>query len=449
MIKKPLASANSAIVFPEVANNASRLSTKGPKDMTDGLKKGRNIFLASALLLPAAQLLLVDTVVAQDAVTSEKLERLIKEQQQQLESLQQQMDQLKNRAAEASMDGEKKVVSSGGPGKTKLSISGWVNRMVNVVDDGGETEAYFVDNDNSESRLKFRGTHEVSDDLTIGGYMELTIAPNRSVFVSQNSKERNNDFDQRWVEAYFDSKSLGKLSFGKGGVAAHGTGLQDLSGTNVIAYATIVDTAGGMLFREQGGTLTDIRILDAFHSFDSGQFRRNRVRYDTPTFGGFKLGATAMSDERYDGAVYWKGQGAGFKAKAAAGITDPNVDGRGNVIGGSFSVLHEDTGLNLTYSTGEWERDTGSDATNQYVKLGWRKRFNSFGETAFGVDYTKSEHISNPDDEATSTGLAVVQNFDKYGLEIYGSYRTHELDRAVGAPVDDLDVLTIGTRVKF
>jgi hypothetical protein len=34
-------------------------------------------------------------------------------------------------------------------------------------------------------------------------------------------------------------------------------------------------------------------------------------------------------------------------------------------------------------------------------------------------------------------------------VELYGQYRLHTLDRDVEAKVDDLHVITIGTRVKF
>ena len=468
MINNPLASDLGSTDRGPVSSNASRLGFRGSNDLADGLKKGRNAFLASALLLPAVQLLFADTVaageVAADPEAVARLERQITKQQQQVESLQQQVNQLKSKTTELasgapSAPGKptEKVVTHGGAERTKLSISGWVNRMVNVVNDGDGTEAYFVDNDNSESRLRFRGTHEISDDLTAGAYIELTIASNRSVFVSQVDQERNNDFDQRWAEVYFDSQRYGKLSVGKGNVAAHGTAIQDLSGTNLIQYATIVDTAGGMLFREKDtGDLTDIRILDAFNSFDGGLFRKNRVRYDTPSFYGFQLAASAISDNRYDGALYWKGQGYGFKAKAGAGITDPNLYDAGHVIGGSFSVLHEDTGLNLTVSAGSLDRDEGSNPTNRYAKLGWRKRLNSFGETAFSTDYTDSKNLPVSEDKSNSWGLAVVQNFDKYGLEIYGAYRRHSLNRrnysldgSAVAAVDNIDVLSIGTRLKF
>jgi hypothetical protein len=410
---------------------------------------------------------------AVDSAVIDRLEALILEQQKQLDYLRQEVEQLRTatteslteakdakRVAEETQATVQAPAANGDPAATganvvhsgdraKLVVKGFVNRAINIVDDGKDTDAYFVDNDNAESRVSFVGTLNATDDLTIGTNIELTIAPNKSGVVDQNNQDTNNIFDQRKVEASLDSKRFGRLTLGKGDTASFNTGASDLSGTTVIAYATISDTAGGMLFREKdGGALTGVRILDAFNNWD-GLSRRSRLRYDTPNFLGFSLGATAISDSRYDVALRWGGQGYGLKAVGSAAFADPNETGDGFNYDGSFSVLHEDTGLNLTFAAGKRERDNQSDPYNLYGKVGWRKKFFSFGETAFGVDYTRSMNLPTASDEGYSVGAAVVQQFDEYGAELYALYRLHSLDRDIAAEVDDLNVVTVGTRVKF
>jgi cell division protein FtsL len=445
----------------------------------------RDALIVFALLLLAIQLLIVNQVSAQEKTLDndkiEKLERLIKAQQRQLESLQQQLNELKQAAADAKIEHEnakkavnkvaedmerrvdisrtarigldqspgEKDVTSGGGERMKLSINGFVNRAVNIVDDGKNTEAYFVDIDDAESRVNFVGTAGVSDDLTLGTRIELAIAPNKSGNVNQNEQEIDNIFEQRWVEASLLSKRFGKLSLGKGNVGAYGTTSVDLSRTGVISYSGIIDTAGGMLFRQKSDdNLTDVRIGDAFNNFD-GFLRKNRLRYDTPTFYGFHLSGSAFSEQRYDGALWWGGQGYGFKAAAGVGITDPNEDDEGLQYGGSFSILHENTGLNFTLSSGKLERDDQSDPYNIYGKVGWLKNFFPFGWTALGVDYTRSMYLPTEDDDSYSIGVVAVQSFEKYGTEVYGLYRLHSLDRDVEPSVHDINLLSIGTRVKF
>jgi predicted porin len=427
-------------------------------------------FIISVVLLLAVQLFSAGTVAAEeksvDAKTIERLERLIKQQQRQLESLQQQLNELKKTATEAQTEAKEaksvaeevkttaqapleKVVTSGGGERVKLAISGQVNRAVNIVSDGKSTDAYFVDNDNSESRVRFDGTTRATDDLTIGSTIELSIAPNKASEVDQNDQETNNVFDERIVEATLDSKRFGKLSLGKGHTASYGSASVDLSGTTVISYATIADTAGGMLFRQTSDdSLTNVRILDAFNSFD-GLSRKNRLRYDTPAFHGFRLAGSLISDDRYDAALRWGGQGYGFKAAGAAGFAYPNQDSTDFQYDGSFSLLHEDSGLNLTLSAGWLERDNQGDAQNLYGKLGWLTRFFSFGETAFGLDYTQSLNLPTGRDKGYSIGAAAVQQFEEYGTEVFLLYRLHSLDRDAAPNVHDINLGSIGARVKF
>jgi hypothetical protein len=248
---------------------------------------------------------------------------------------------------------------------------------------------------------------------------------------------------------YFDSKRFGKLFFGKGNSASYGIATSDLSRTEVISYATIADTAGGMLFRQSSDdSLTDVRIVDAFNSFD-GLNRRNRVRYDTPAFHGFRLAASAVSDQRYDAALRWGGKGYGFKAIGAAGFAYPNQDDSDLQYTGSFSLLHEGTGINLTLSAGLLERDDQGDAQNFYAKTGWRKHLFSFGESAFGVDYTRSLNLPTGRDDGYSFGAAAVQQLEDYGTEFFLTYRLHSLDRDVLPNVHDIIVGSAGTRVRF
>jgi hypothetical protein len=111
--------------------------------------------------------------------------------------------------------------------------------------------------------------------------------------------------------------------------------------------------------------------------------------------------------------------------------------------------LHEDTGLNLTLSAGLLERDNQDDPRNYYAKAGWLTRFFSVGETAFGVDFTRSLNLPTSDDDGYSIGAAAVQQFDEYGTEFYLLYRLHSLDRDVEADVHDIGVGSFGARVKF
>ncbi len=431
------------------------------------------------VLLLAAQVLFVSTAAAQDV---NELQRVIETQQKQLEMQQEQLQlqqkqldeqmqlmqklqsQVKTIAEDSKATAQAlvlaeesrasgsvpadKVVTSGEE-RVKLSVSGWVNRMVSIIDDGKDNEAYFVDNDNSESRVNFVGTAKIDDDLTLGSRIELTIAPNKAGSVDQTNQESGDSFEQRWTEVSLDSKRFGKLSLGRGFTASFGIASSDLSGTMVIATSTIVDLAPAMFFRQKSDdSLTDLRIGGAFSDFN-GLARKNRLRYDSPKFYGAHFAVSAISEQRSDAGLYWGGQGYGFKAAASAGVADLNEADKGLQYAGSASILHEDTGLNLSLSAGMLEYDDRSDGTNVFVKAGWLTNPLSVGSTAFSVDYTQNDNFAAENDDGYSVGVAAVQQFDKYGTDLYALYRLYSLDRDLEPEVHDIGVVSIGARVKF
>src|SRR5262249_20662531 len=115
---------------------------------------------------------------------------------------------------------------------------------------------------------------------------------------------------------------------------------------------------------------------------------------------------------------------------------------------GSWSMLHNDTGLSLTLSSG-WS-DTGHDKPyNLYAKLGWDTKLVRLGPTGFGVDYTFRRNVSAPTDQSQSVGIAAIQVLDEYGIELYTQFRWYTLDRAVGPNFDSIFLGTMGSRVRF
>jgi len=420
-------------------------------------------FLLAALGLTAVPVAAQQVTV--DAKTIERLENLINTQQKQLEALQQEVNQLKQTTASAQSDAKEarevaetakmtaqapaeKVVTSGQE-RVKLVVSGQVDRAMNVANDGDQTKAYFVDNGASNSRLRLVGTARVDDDLTIGTRLEMAFAPNESSKVSQDNEESGDFFDERYADLSLASERFGKLSLGKGDTASNNSAEVDLSGTDVVQYASIADIVGGLKFRQSGNDqLTDVTVGGAFKDFD-GLSRKSRLRYDTPRFHGFSLAGAVISDQRWDASLWWAAEGYGFKSGAAAAVAKINEDNVDYQYDGSFSILHQATGLNVTFSAGTKDSDNGSDPYNLWGKLGWQTKLTQYGPTSFGVDYGHSENITADDDKGDSIGVAMVQSFADYGTEIYLQYRNFSLDRDSAASVSDINVGTVGARVKF
>jgi hypothetical protein len=426
------------------------------------LSKQKRLFLLTGLIFalqgfyaPFAS----SAPVTVDSETLERLENLISAQQKQLESLQAEVNQLKQQQVQQPVvagTGQPpaaappaKVVTSG-ESKVKLAISGQINRALNIADDGDKTDAYFVDSDASNTKVRFVGTALVNEDLTLGAKLELAFAPNESGDVSQDSQESGDFSDQRYADLTLTSKRYGTFYLGKGDTSSNGTAEVDLSGTDLIQYASTADIVGGLFFRQSGDDeLTDITVAGAFKDFD-GLSRKSRLRYDTPNVHGFGLSGSVISDRRWDTALRWGGDGYGVKAAAAAAVAYLHEDDSDYQYDGSFSVLHEATGLNFTFSTGTKDADNqDDDPYNLWGKIGWLTSLNDFGKTAFGIDYGHSENIAADDYEGDTFGVAVVQNFDNWATQVYFQFRNFSLDTNDDPNVSDINVGTVGARVKF
>jgi predicted porin len=80
------------------------------------------------------------------------------------------------------------VLRTKGGDKVSVQLYGQVNRAFLAADDGDSSDYYFVDNDNSSSRIGLIGESKVNDDITIGTRMEFEYQSNASNVVNQEDK---------------------------------------------------------------------------------------------------------------------------------------------------------------------------------------------------------------------------------------------------------------------
>ena len=330
-----------------------------------------------------------------------------------------------------------------------FKISGQINRAVLWGDNGNDDDVKFVDNDNSSTRFRFTGSNEFNDVWKVGivweNQMESNSSASTDIDIGNNGDNVGDvTFTERKMEFYVDHKNWGRITLGQGDTASNSTAEVDLSGTDVVNYSAIEDMAGGFNFRT-GDDVVVTSVGTAFSNFD-GLGRRDRIRYDTPTFYGFFASGSYMNGQTYDLALRSSHEWEGFGKLAAAIAYVPGDNQRDpyKQLDGSISFLHN-SGINLTFSHGYRDFDTGGsdDARNYYGKLGYK-----FSKWALSVDYTYSENVAQDDDEATSIGAAAVWNIWE-SVQFYGSYRWHDLDRDTVDNIEDLQAVMIGGRVKF
>ena len=110
------------------------------------------------------------------------------------------------------------AVSSGGD-KVKLAVSGQVNRVSFLADDGTESNFFHSDNENSSTRWRLVGTARINEDFTAGTLIEQDIGQTNnsdSVTIDQATSAGDVSFDNRHLTVYLDSKRLGRVWLGKG-----------------------------------------------------------------------------------------------------------------------------------------------------------------------------------------------------------------------------------------
>lgn len=290
----------------------------------------------------------------------------------------------------AAAQGLQPIETEIGP-NTTLRFSGQHNFGILSYDDGDETNTYApIDNDNSGSRVRLQIFSDLGE-WQVESTAEVEYQPYASNVVSQLDDEADWDFyddNIRRLEVSFASERYGKFWLGQGSMATDGIAEADLSGTTVIAYSSLSDTAGGRFFRHDDGLLSDVNVGSAFTNLD-GLGRKLRIRYDTPTWNGFGLKASYgqdyladLDDDLYDVAATYSGEFSDFEVAAAVGYAWN--DGTGiDLFSGSLSALHKPSGVSMTLAAGAEQNEGSGDYG--YAKLGYERDFFAMGSTAFSI----------------------------------------------------------------
>lgn len=392
-----------------------------------------------------------------------ELKKLVEQQQERLDKQASEIAKLKEqlaavtKTADSKVDKEEfekigidKVVSSSNK-NVNVSLYGHVNRAALWADNGESSKTYFVDNSNSTTRMGIKARAQATDDLSIGGRIEYQLVSNASNAVNQHEQDTTAKLDLRWADVDFKSNKFGTLYLGHGSTASDGTAEVDLSGTSVVAYSLVSDLAGGQfLYDNNSNMLTPLKVKDAFNNMD-GLSRRDRLRYDSPSFAGFKMTGSAVEEGSFDAALKYSRKFDPVTVAGALSWASPRdiIPGVDKQYAGSFSFLLNN-GLNFTLAGGQRDMldDDRDDAGYWYTKIGYKASLFSPGTTAFSLDYGQYNDFAANDDEGKSFGAAFVQNIQDWGTEIYLAYRLYQLDRD-HYDLENVNAVMTGARIKF
>jgi len=383
--------------------------------------------------------------------------------------------------------------------KVSVTISGWVIKSLNVWDDGKFGNAFVADKSyDLGSRFAITGSATIAPGWS-GGY-NITVNTFGTGFGVAGTQIPSNQFDESGVSGlapmiqtlysymYIKSDKYGTLNWGHLSPASDNPAvLADISGTVIESNAVFFEGASFAL-RPNGGTglapgtwanflqCTGLAAGGAGIGADCWGAAQPAVRYDTPTFGGFRLetsygtntltgpafGVPSRSSDFWDIAAFYNKDWGNFKVSAAYAYTwietavATGNEGGLNQVGAT--VMHSPSGLGV-YGLYQNEQSAGAPATDVwYAKPFIKRTWNPLGATVLYGEYGQyndqfgnlvgvnvcavggilpgtgmcnaagAAAVNVTGSEVERWGLGAVQEIDSAAMHVFARWQHQELD---------------------
>ena len=366
--------------------------------------------------------------------------------------------------------------------KVSVKVSGQVNYLLLVWDDGEDTDAYIVDNNESSSRFRFTGAAKFKPGWSAGFIMEVEFDGANGNNVSQISdgapnENRDLTLDGRKVAWYLKSDRLGEIWMGRYSPATDDIQLLNIAGVPGTSAGQF--NYGGFFLRVPQGTggcagtgcLLSTTLGQLTPSDDTR--RGELIRYNTPSLAGFVFSVSWGEDDFFDVAVRYKKEWNSIRVVGGIGYhtdTDETADGQivapdavpvasGGLLAarvtntdieryaGSLSIMHTPTGVYGYYGFTYQEFDdnsalinTASDLTtgdreHHYFQLGVKRRWlaKNLGATTIYGEYGwfegALENTNAPSFSQTFVGAGEAF-FANTETDFYGGGIVQDIDKA-------------------
>lgn len=314
--------------------------------------------------------------------------------------------------------------------KLKVMVTGLINSAVMGWDDGRESNAYIVTNDNQRSRFSFAGIATIDSNWEAGYAIDIGIRTANSKLVNQIA---DGGFDER-PPTGFDLRSsvwfLRNKKYGTGFIGTTFAATDRIATSNVTqtemfdSYSAPENTGLSMFLRsanngEMTRSLLNWRRLIGAGGDQPGESQRgfSLIKYVTPTWNGFTAAADWVVTDFWDVALRYRKEIAGFDIGAGIGYLQLQPASRTRSVcpsaflsrgdntqscrqvRGSISTKHLETGLFLNFGANLTDdgiaddtpryKGTGVDSTEKFVsgQAGIEREFNSLGKTTIYASY--------------------------------------------------------------
>jgi predicted porin len=365
--------------------------------------------------------------------------------------------------------------------KVSLTVSGFVNEAIQWWDDGHESNAYFVTNEEERSRFRFTGKAKITDGWDAGYTLEIgvrTHQENKSTQLAAGASA----IDVRYSFWYLQSKDFGKASVGL--VQSAGYHITEMTTANTSFFGKeglggwVGSNGSGYFLRKDNGDLSTLHWGDVLApgpgtNKNPGEGDRlNGVRYDTPTIAGFIGSAFWGEDDVWDIALRYTGEISGFKLAGGIAygeyiqgdLTGGSLRGSAvfggrseiNYLGLSGSIMHKETGLYVYGAYGQQHDDerqavygapVDDEDTLYYLQGGIERKWFSVGRTTIFGEYENDDVGAGIKSSSggklasdlgggafvagtnvDTWGIGFNQNFENSGLDLYINYRNLSAD---------------------
>lgn len=320
--------------------------------------------------------------------------------------------------------------------KVSVTISGWVIKAMNVWDDGNESSFYVADKSyDLGSRFAITGSATIAPGWSAG--YNLTVNTMGSQFGVAGTGAASNQFSESggtfgsiatlYSYMYIKSDKYGALNWGQLSPASDNAAvLADISGTVIESNAVFFEGAS-FFMRPSGATSAGGLAPVTWASFyqcaglaptgagigaDCFGAAQPAVRYDSPTFGGFRFetsygtndltagafGVATPSANFWDIAAFYNGDLGDFKVSAAYSYTwqetamgtviNPTVVTSGSDLHQvGATLMHSPSGLGIYGLYQHEEAGALPDSDVWYLKPFIKRTWNPLGSTVLYGEY--------------------------------------------------------------
>ena len=369
-------------------------------------------------------------------------------------------------AGQATAGDHARVVKSS-KDQVTLKLSGQFSREMSYIDDGHNERIRHADSNYSSSRFRFHASGKINADMKVNAQNEIAFDDARNSISNTNGaangSRSGNDLQTRKAEIFITHNQFGRVWMGAGDPAANGVMNINTHGVYSALPGFMGLIAAGVQFRDSsdeftfGGAGATLGAQMADLDFNS---RQTRIRYDTPVIAGFMASVSHDDDQSIEAALRYSGKVLDSKVKFGMAMAH-NTNSGSNVeemYGAQLSFTHS-SGLGLTSGIAFQEDHAPQSAPPGSVggdidKFGvifqghFKRKFNELGNSTIVVEYDQKENMNTSGDVAKGFGVTLHQAIDAAAMEVWVKYSNFELDRE-GSDLDDIDIVTLGTRMKF